>query len=303
MFALPVVVLLKTVRFVGKGVRSIVSKVWGHAPRWQSMAIPRLALPMVDAEARSIEPASLEAEEVSFHTRNGDGFKVVFHLRLESHRIQPVVWLDFMRLSQRLGKEVAEDMQSRLGQLPAYATSSGRRPHWGRLQLPEVYLHVRSSREARARQYMWQTVDAVDRLIREGGRQLVCLDGESLPKGDAATVPEAQSSLPLSAPEVRGASASPKKSRPDVICIGTLVESGLTERRNPSTGETYQVFYADIDLGGGRRSRQTGRDLERALNKVDAVPGQRLRLEQLGTAPVKGGQYRKKIWNATVLEF
>jgi hypothetical protein len=144
---------------------------------------------------------------------------------------------------------------------------------------------------------MLDTLDVIDHMIAEGGRDLVSGRWERLPQGvETVTV---QQSLPLK--EEGLPAREPKKPRADVVCIGNLLGTGLAERKDAASGRTYQVFYADIDLGGGRSCRQTGADLERALRDAEVKVGDRVRLEQCGTVPVNGGRFRKKVWTAEVL--
>jgi hypothetical protein len=362
------------------------SRRWrGRARPWQSMAVPafplQLPAPAPAAVAAGAGPAAAasslggggETEDAarraaspnpyeeawgnreyvlaSFHTREGDGFKLVFHFQLKKQRVRRVVWLDFTRLAKRMGREPAWAMRARLGQSQMrYAVDRPSHP-WGRLELPDAWLTVDSTRGQKARTFMLETLDAVNQLIDAGGIDLVSGRHQTLPPGDprpteSAVLPPAgsgrsagrsassrrssatQAELPLSghggggqvgpAGEPGGApvegypptpptlpdrsedaSGLPTGVTPEHVCTGILAGAGVTERSDAS-GRQYRIFYADVDVAG-RISRQTGADLERALQDAGAHVGSRVRLQHLGYVPVNGGRHRRKVWQATVV--
>lgn len=276
----------------------------------------------------------------SFHTREGDGFKIVFHFQVKKHLIRRVVWLDFNRLVKRMGRDAAWAMRARLGQAQMRFSVSGPAHPWGRLELPDAWLVIGSSREGKARSFMLDTLDAVNQLIEAGGMDLVSGHHESLPVGDpkpeyTAASPSSkgekrsrkkanqsdpgktQADLALLANEDGSSTSKPKAALPGVdpaddhqglppgvtpeyVCTGILAATGFTERTD-SAGRHYRIFYADVDTGSGKLNRQTGTDLERALHLVKAEVGMRVRLQHLGHVPVNGGRYRRKVWQAAVL--
>lgn len=345
------------------------------ASGWKPMAqalgratppVPRLALPdgsvvypTLAAPVSVVKPASTPApgcagvqeeggkggqeaadwpELARFHSREGDGFKVIFHFLLKKQRVRRTVWLDFTRLARRMGREPAWAMRARLGHAQMrYAVDRPTQP-WGRVELPEVWLAVDSTRGQKARSFMLDTLDAVNALIDAGGIALVSGRHQSLPSGDAppagaagvrrksgsgageeaARAAPAQGELALAGADAGGDPPAPVAPMPAVlpdasqdndglprgvvpehVCTGILAASGVTERTD-STGRSYRIFYVDVEVDG-RLSRQTGADLERALYDAHAKVGMRVRLQHLGHVPVNGGRHRRKVWHATVL--
>lgn len=285
------------------------------------------------------EAVAIEMPELArFHSREGDGFKLIFHFLLKKQRVRRTVWLDFTRLSRRMGREQAWAMRARLGHAQMrYAVDRPSQP-WGRVELPEVWLALDSTRSQKARSFMLDSLDAVNLLIDQGGIDLVSGRHQCIPGGDQgpAAVPAAaarrsksgsrpgtqaaalspQAELPLTAPEADSAGSLPPMPAtlpgpeedqaglprgviPEHVCTGILTAAGVTERTDAS-GRNYRIFYADVDVEG-RLSRQTGADLERALYDAHASVGARVRLQHLGYVPVNGGRHRRKVWHATVL--
>ena len=120
----------------------------------------------------------------SFHSREGDGFKLVFHFQLRKHRVRRTVWLDFTRLARRMGRDKAWAMRARLGQSQMrFAVDRPQQP-WGRLELPEAWLVIESTRQQKARTFMLETLDAVNQMIDAGGIDLVSGRHQCLPPGD-----------------------------------------------------------------------------------------------------------------------
>jgi len=375
MFSLPFEVALYTGRFMIQAVCWVAGKLYQKTPRWRSMAV--MAFPEqktvktdvslsdatvsapTDALSQEVGAESSEMERraasnnpfdeaygdrdytlASFHTREGDGFKVVFHFQVKKHRVRRVVWLDFTRLVKRMGRDAAWAMRARLGQAQMRFSVSGPAQPWGRLELPDAWLEVASSREGKARRFMLDNLDAVNQLIEEGGMDLVSGRHESLPIGDPkpvevqdagsgrggkrsrklngkSEVSSTQGSLPLNPKGNEEASTRkvaalpavdatddlqglPPGVTPEYVCTGILAATGFTERTD-SAGRHYRIFYADVDTGSGKLNRQTGTDLERALFVAKAQIGVRVRLQQLGHVPVNGGRYRRKVWQAAVL--
>jgi hypothetical protein len=276
----------------------------------------------------------------SFHTREGDGFKIVFHFQVKKHRVRRVVWLDFNRLVSRMGRDAAWAMRARLGQAQMRFSVSGPAHPWGRLELPDAWLEIGSSREGKARSFMLDTLDAVNQLIEAGGMDLVSGRHDSLPVGDPKPEYKAHSAASKGGKRNRtqgslsdagktqnnlalvnhedAASTSTLKAalpgvdladdrqglppgvHPEYVCTGILAATGFTERSD-SAGRHYRIFYADVDTGSGKLNRQTGTDLERALHLAQAQVGMRVRLQHMGHVPVNGGRYRRKVWQAAVL--
>lgn len=211
MALLPARLTWRTLRLLWRH-RSLAGRFTRRLRAWRSMAIPlgraaSVPVPrLVDADGVPIplaaagapsgvaEPAapatdSAAAEDAlpelaRFHSREGDGFKLIFHFQLKKQRVRRTVWLDFTRLARRMGREQAWAMRTRLGHAQMrYAVDQPQRP-WGRLELPEVRLAVDSTRGQKARSFMLETLDAVNALIDEGGLALVSGRHQSLPMGD-----------------------------------------------------------------------------------------------------------------------
>lgn len=289
------------------------------------------------SEAGSAAVAGSDAgpELARFHCREGDGFKLIFHFLIRKQRVRRTVWLDFPRLAKRMGREQAWAMRARLGHAQMrYAVDQPNHP-WGRIELPEVRLEIDSTRGLKARSFMLETLDAVNAMIEAGGIALVSGRHRGVPEGDGVLAPElaaprrqrgatgtesqpAQAELPLAAgvtaeagngdpppmaavlPDASDDNAGlPRGVTPEHVCTGILAAAGITERKD-SSGRQYRIFYADIEVDG-RLSRQTGVDLERALDEAKAHIGMRVRLQHLGYVPVNGGRHRRKVWQATVI--
>jgi len=375
MYLLPFEIVFYLLKLIVRGIWCLARKVFHSSPTWRSMAV--MAFPQQRSAAVTVplnaqenkvmadtvaQESASEKEEMerraasnnpydeafgsrdytlaSFHTREGDGFKIVFHFQVKKHRVRRVVWLDFSRLVTRMGRDAAWAMRARLGQAQMRFSVSGPAHPWGRLELPDAWLEIESSREGKARSFMLDTLDAVNQLIEAGGMDLVSGHHESLPVGDPKPVQSADSSsskvgkrsrkqtslsdagktqanVTLTGNEEVGLSSKPKAALPDVgpaddhqglppgvtpeyVCTGILAATGFTERSD-SAGRHYRIFYADVDTGSGKLNRQTGTDLERALYSVKAEVGMRVRLQHLGHVPVNGGRYRRKVWQAAVL--
>ena len=145
----------------------------------------------------------------SFHTREGDGFRIMFHFQLKKQMVRRAVWFDFNRLAKRMGREKAWAMRGRLGHgQMRYAVDQPTRP-WGRIELPTAWLAVTSTREQKARSFMIDTLDAVNAMIDAGGIDLVSGRHKALPAGDprpsAASVAEAARQV--------GAAKPPRKAK------------------------------------------------------------------------------------------
>jgi hypothetical protein len=366
-YLLPFEIVFYLFRLILKGVGWLARKFLQRAPKWRSMA--EMAFPQQRLAVASA-PVHVEEEKVmtdsvaqesasekedmerraasnnpydeafgsrdytlaSFHTREGDGFKIVFHFQVKKHRVRRVVWLDFNRLVSRMGRDAAWAMRARLGQAQMRFSVSGPAHPWGRLELPDAWLEIGSSREGKARTFMLDTLDAVNQLIEAGGMDLVSGRHESLPVGDPKPEynPDSVSAKGRKSGRKQGAqseagnpqsnadlASKPKAALPGVdleddrqglppgvnpeyVCTGILAATGFTERTD-SAGRHYRIFYADVDTGSGKLNRQTGTDLERALHSVQAQVGMRVRLQHLGHVPVNGGRYRRKVWQAAVL--
>ena len=375
MYLLPFEIVFYLVCMMVRSMRWFAEKFIRRTPKWRSMAVmafpqQRLAAVSVPSNGEgdqamtdtTTQDSDSEKEEMerraasnnpydeafgsrdytlaSFHTREGDGFKIVFHFQVKKHRVRRVVWLDFSRLVTRMGRDAAWAMRARLGQAQMRFSVSGPAHPWGRLELPDAWLEIGSSRESKARSFMLDTLDAVNQLIALGGMDLVSGHHQSLPVGDPKPVESADSSSSkggkrsrkhtsqsdagkiqakgtLTGNEEAGLSSKPKVALPGVdpaddhqglppgvtpeyVCSGILAATGFTERSD-SAGRHYRIFYADVDTGSGKLNRQTGTDLERALYSVKAEVGMRVRLQHLGHVPVNGGRYRRKVWQAAVL--
>jgi hypothetical protein len=375
MYLLPFEIVFFLVRMMMRAIWWMTAKCMQRAPQWRSMAVmafpeQRLAAVSgpINAEGDQAmtdtvnQDSASEKEEMerraasdtpydeafghrdytlaSFHTREGEGFKIVFHFQVKKHRVRRVVWLDFNRLVTRMGRDAAWAMRARLGQAQMRFSVSGPAHPWGRLELPDAWLEIGSSREGKARRFMLDTLDAVNQLIEAGGMDLVSGHHESLPVGDPKPVEtidavsskggkrsrkqrsqsdavNTPSHLALADKEDAVLSSKPKAALPGVdpaedrqglppgvtpeyVCTGILAATGFTERTD-SAGRHYRIFYADVDTGSGKLNRQTGTDLERALFSVKAEVGMRVRLQHLGHVPVNGGRYRRKVWQAAVL--
>ncbi len=286
----------------------------------------------------------------SFHTREGDGFRIVFHFLLKKQQVRRSVWLDFNRLALRMGRDRAWAMRARLGNAQLrYIVDQPTRP-WGRLELPTAWLAVDSTRGQKARTFMLETLDAVSDLIDAGGIDLVSGKYATIPMGDprpaavsastgtsgrsaagagssrkprssstqcemfttapsgrggTAIVPTDNGNDPVAPemvgnPETDGAQDGlPPGVQPEHVCTGFLIGTGITERTD-ANGRQYRIFYADVDVDG-KVQRQTGADLERALEAAQAMNGVKVRLQHLGHVPVNGGRHKRKVWHATVL--
>jgi len=375
MYTLPFQIVFYLVQMILKGLRWSLGKFIQKAPQWRSMAEmafsqqregvgsgPHIAKGEQVVSENTNQDTASEKEEMdrraasltpyeeafgnrdytlaSFHTREGDGFKIVFHFQVKKHRVRRVVWLDFSRLVNRMGRDAAWAMRARLGQAQMRFSVSGPAHPWGRLELPDAWLEIGSSREGKARRFMLDTLDAVNQLIEAGGMDLVSGRHETLPVGDPkpedtvdlvsakpgtrsrkkttqSDAVKTQANLALVARDEASPSSTIKAALPGVdaaddrqglptgvtpeyVCTGILAATGFTER-NDSAGRHYRIFYADVDTGSGKLNRQTGTDLERALHSVKAEIGMRVRLQHLGHVPVNGGRYRRKVWQAAVL--
>ncbi len=154
--------------------------------------------PAATDQARRAEQASPYEEAngdpdyvlASFHTREGDGFRIIFHFQLKRQEVRRAVWLDFNRLAKRMGRDKAWAMRGRLGHgQMRFAVDQPTRP-WGRIELPTAWLAVDSTRVQKARTFMLDTLDAVNAMIEDGGMDLVSGKHKAIPAGDPRPTPE-----------------------------------------------------------------------------------------------------------------
>jgi hypothetical protein len=102
-------------------------------------------------------------------------------------------------------------MRARLGHAQMrYAVDQPARP-WGRLELPQAWLAVDSTRSLKARTFMLQTLDAVNALIDAGGIDLVSGQHQGLPPGDARPAPSALATVERGGQRAVGSRSTPAR--------------------------------------------------------------------------------------------